>query len=72
MKFGFCTRAINSRTKDATNTPGIVFDHQWPRDMKNKEFMLRKYKEAEEHVIHFSEGDGPRMSGMFSLVHFRI
>ena len=50
----------------------IAFDHQWPRDMKNKEFMLRKYKEAEEHVIHFSEGDGPRMSGMFSLVHFRI
>ena len=50
----------------------IGFDHQWPRDMKNKKFMLQKYKDAEEHVIHFAEGDGPRMSGKFSLVHFKI
>ena len=50
----------------------IAFDHQWPPDMKNKKFMLQKYKDAEEHVIHFAEGDGPRMSGKFSLVHFKI
>ena len=50
----------------------IGFDHQWPRDMKNKKVMLHKYKDAEEHVIHFTEGDGPRMSGKFSLVHFPI
>ena len=50
----------------------IGFDHQWPPDMRNKELMLKKYADAKERVIHFAEGEGPRMSGKFSLVHFPI
>lgn len=48
----------------------IGFDHQHPPDMANREVMLNKYPEAQEHVIDFNEGQGRRMQGKFSLIHF--
>jgi len=48
----------------------IGFDHQHPPDMENREVLLTKYPEAEEHVIDFNEGQGRRMRGKFSLIHF--
>lgn len=62
------------RSQESYVSPGCIvvigFDHQHPPDMDNREVMLTRYPEAEEHVIDFNEGQGLRMKGKFSLIHF--
>ena len=53
----------------------IAFDHNWPRDRLNLQYMWNKYgvdMNGERHEVNYAENRHWRASGTFTMLHLKL